>query len=216
MYFFLAVHSLLGETMNRTMNIRLEDEQKEEKKPEMADPLAEKFLKTRQILMSGEVSEELADKICRQLLILEADNDKPIYLYIDSPGGDVYAGFAIFDTIRFINAPVHIIGMGLIASAAALILLAAPKERRFGFANSSYLIHQPSSGMKVVATDIEIHAAELAKTRAKINEIIAEETGTALEKVSKDTDRDYWLNAEESIEYGLISKIITKRSDLEK
>ena len=213
---FLAVHSLLGETMNRTMNIRLEDEQKEEKKPEIADPLAEKFLKTRQILMSGEVSEELADKICRQLLILEADNDKPIYLYIDSPGGDVYAGFAIFDTIRFINAPVYIIGMGLIASAAALILLAAPKEHRFGFANSSYLIHQPSSGMKGVATDIEIHAAELAKTRAKINEIIAEETGTALEKVSKDTDRDYWLNAEESIEYGLISKIITKRSDLEK
>ena len=202
--------------MNRTMNIRLEDEQKEEKKPEMADPLAEKFLKTRQILMSGEVSEELADKICRQLLILEADSDKPIYLYIDSPGGDVYAGFAIFDTIRFINAPVYTIGMGLIASAAALILLAAPKERRLGFSNSSYLIHQPSSGMKGVATDIEIHAAELAKTRAKINEIIAEETGTALDKVSKDTDRDYWLNAEESVSYGLISRIITKRSDLEK
>ena len=104
--------------------------------------------------------------------------------------------------------------MGLVASAAALILLSAPKERRLGFANSSYLIHQPSSGMKGVATDIEIHAAELAKTRAKINEIIAEETGTALDKVSKDTDRDYWLNAQESIEYGLISKIITKRSDL--
>ena len=198
------------------MNITLEEEQKEEKKPEMPDPLAEKFLKTRQILMSGEVSEELADKICRQLLILEADSDKPIYLYIDSPGGDVYAGFAIFDTIRFINAPVYTIGMGLVASAAALILLAAPKERRLGVANSSYLIHQPSSGMKGVATDIEIHAAELAKTRVKINEIIAEETGTALDKVSKDTDRDYWLNAEESVEYGLISKIITKRSDLEK
>lgn len=206
----------LGEKMTRTMNIRLEDENKEEKKPEMGDPLAEKFLKTRQILMSGEVSEELADKICRQLLILEADSDKPIYLYIDSPGGDVYAGFAIFDTIRFINAPVYTIGMGLIASAAALILLAAPKERRLGFSNSSYLIHQPSSGMKGVATDIEIHAAELAKTRAKINEIIAEETGTALDKVSKDTDRDYWLNAEESVSYGLISRIITKRSDLEK
>ena len=200
--------------MNRTMNIRLEDEKKDEKKAEMPDPLAEKFLKTRQILMSGEVSEELADRICRQLLILEADSDKPIYLYIDSPGGDVYAGFAIFDTIRFINAPVYTIGMGLVASAAALILLAAPKERRLGFANSSYLIPQPSSGMKGVATDIEIHAAELAKTRAKINEIIAEETGTALDKVSKDTDRDYWLNAQESIEYGLISKIITKRSDL--
>lgn len=198
------------------MNIRLEDEKKEEKKQEGQDPLAEKFLKTRQILMSGEVSEELADKICRQLLILEADSSDPIYLYIDSPGGDVYAGFAIFDTIRFINAPVYTIGMGLVASAAALILLAAPKERRLGFVNSSYLIHQPSSGMKGVATDIEIHAAELAKTRTKINEIIADETGTALDKVSKDTDRDYWLNAEESVEYGLISRVITKRSDLNK
>lgn len=198
------------------MNIRLEDEKKEEKKQEGQDPLAEKFLKTRQILMSGEVSEELADKICRQLLILEADSSDPIYLYIDSPGGDVYAGFAIFDTIRFISAPVYTIGMGLVASAAALILLAAPKERRLGFVNSSYLIHQPSSGMKGVATDIEIHAAELAKTRTKINEIIADETGTALDKVSKDTDRDYWLNAEESVEYGLISRVITKRSDLNK
>lgn len=202
--------------MFESMNIRLEDEKKEEKKQEGQDPLAEKFLKTRQILMSGEVSEELADKICRQLLILEADSSDPIYLYIDSPGGDVYAGFAIFDTIRFINAPVYTIGMGLVASAAALILLAAPKERRLGFVNSSYLIHQPSSGMKGVATDIEIHAAELAKTRTKINEIIADETGTALDKVSKDTDRDYWLNAEESVEYGLISRVITKRSDLNK
>ncbi len=196
-------------------NVVLEDE-KEKKKAEAAapDPLAEKFLKTRQILLSGEICEELAEKIVRQLLILEADSDEPIYIYIDSPGGDVYAGFAIFDTIRFINAPVYIIGMGLIASAAALILLSVPKERRLGLPNSSYLIHQPSSGMKGVATDIEIHANELAKTRAKINEIIAEQTGTSLEKVSKDTDRDYWLNAEESVEYGLISKIVEKRTDL--
>ncbi len=213
---FKAALFFTGEKMFESMNIRLEDEKKEEKKQEGQDPLAEKFLKTRQILMSGEVSEELADKICRQLLILEADSSDPIYLYIDSPGGDVYAGFAIFDTIRFINAPVYTIGMGLVASAAALILLAAPKERRLGFVNSSYLIHQPSSGMKGVATDIEIHAAELAKTRTKINEIIADETGTALDKVSKDTDRDYWLNAEESVEYGLISRVITKRSDLNK
>ncbi len=196
-------------------NVVLEDE-KEKKKAEAAapDPLAEKFLKTRQILLSGEICEELAEKIVRQLLILEADSDEPIYIYIDSPGGDVYAGFAIFDTIRFINAPVYIVGMGLIASAAALILLSVPKERRLGLPNSSYLIHQPSSGMKGVATDIEIHANELAKTRAKINEIIAEQTGTSLEKVSKDTDRDYWLNAEESVEYGLISKIVEKRTDL--
>ncbi len=188
------------------------DEKKDKEQP--SDPLAEKFLKTRQILLSGEVSEELAERIIRQLLILDADNTDPIYLYIDSPGGDVYAGFAIFDTIRFISSPVTIIGTGLIASAAALILLAVPKERRFGLPNSSYLIHQPSSGMKGVATDIEIHAAELAKTRVKINEIIASQTGTPIDKVAKDTDRDYWLDCDAAIQYGLISKKIEKRSEL--
>ena len=138
-----------------------EDEEEEESKKKeepKEDPLAEKFLKTRQILLSGEVSEELAEKIVRQLLILEADSDKPIYIYIDSPGGDVDAGFAIFDTIRFVNAPVYTIGMGLVASAAALILLASPKERRLGMPHSHYLIHQPSSGMKGVATDISKRA----------------------------------------------------------
>lgn len=194
--------------------IACEDEEKDVKKSENADPLLEKFLKTRQILLSSEINEELAEKIVRQLFILEADSDKPIYIYIDSPGGDVDAGFAIFDTIRFINAPVYTVGMGLVASAAALILLASPKERRLGMPHSHYLIHQPSSGMKGVATDIEIHAAELAKTRAKLNEIIANETGTSIEKVAKDTDRDYWLNAEESVSYGLISRVIEKRSDL--
>ncbi len=200
---------------NFVKNILCEDQEEEpKKKEEGADPLAEKFLKTRQILLSGEVNEELADKIVKQLLILEADNSDPIYIYIDSPGGDVDAGFAIFDTIRFINAPVYTIGWGLVASAAALILLASPKERRMGMPHSHYLIHQPSSGMKGVATDIEIHAAEIAKTKAKINEIIAEETGTSLEKVTKDTDRDYWLSGEEALEYGLISKVISKRADL--
>ena len=200
---------------NSFMKIMCEDEEEDEKKKkDSPDPLMEKFLKTRQIILSGEINKENAEKTVRQLLVLEADNDKPIYVYIDSPGGDVDAGFAIFDTIRFINAPVYTVGMGLVASAGALILLAGPKERRLGFPHSHYLIHQPSSGMKGVATDIEIHAAEIAKTKAKINDIIASETGTALEKVAKDTDRDYWLDANESVEYGLISRIISKRSDL--
>ena len=161
---------------NHFGNIICEDEEEESKKKEDgADPLAEKFLKTRQILLSGEINEENADKVVKQLLILEADNDKPIYIFIDSPGGDVDAGFAIFDTIRFINAPVYTIGWGLVASAAALILLASPKERRLGLPNSHYLIHQPSSGMKGVATDIEIHAAEIEKTKAKLNRLISEE-----------------------------------------
>lgn len=194
-----------------------EDEEENKKTPEMADPLQEKFLKTRQIILSGEINKDLADKIVRQLLILEADDDsKPIYMYIDSPGGDVDAGFAIFDMIRFIKAPVVLIGMGLIASAATLILLSVPKEKRVGLPNSRYLIHQPLIGgvMQGVATDIEIEAKEMEKTRALINKIIAEETGTSLEQVTKDTDRDYWLSAEEAQKYGLISKIVSKRTEL--
>ena len=137
-------------------------------------------------------------------------------MYIDSPGGDVDAGFAIFDMVRFVQAPVYLIGMGLIASAAALILLSVPKERRLGLPNSRYLIHQPLGQYEGVATDIEIFAKDMEKTRAKINKIIAEATGTSLEQVTKDTERDCWLDSDEAIKYGLISSIIEKRSDLPK
>ena len=126
----------------------------------------------------------------------------------------MYAGFSIFDMIRFIKAPVRIVGMGLIASAAALILLAVPKERRYGLTNSSYLIHQPLSGIQGVATEIEIHARELEKTKERLNKIIAEATGQSIERVSRDTDRDYWMNAVEASAYGLIAKIISTRDDL--
>lgn len=194
-----------------------EEEAKKDQVPKMPDSITEKFMKTRQIILSGEINKELAEKIVSQLLVLEADDaEKPIYMYIDSPGGDVDAGFAIFDTIRFISCPVVLVGMGLIASAATLVLLAVPKEMRVGLPNSRYLIHQPMSGMRGVATDIEIHAKELEKTRAKLNKIIADETGSPLDQVAKDTDRDYWLDAEDSVKYGLISKVVTKRTDLPK
>ena len=179
------------------------------------EAMNKKFLETRQILLSGEVNKALAEKIVRQLLVMEAASDKPIYIYIDSPGGDVDAGYAIFDMIRFVKAPVYCVGMGLVASAGALILLAADKSRRVGLPNSHYLIHQPLSGIKGVATDIEIHAQELEKKKAKINDLIAQETGKPLEQVAKDTDRDYWLSATEALEYGLISKVVSKREDLE-
>ena len=192
------------------------EEQKKEKNDRSADEqLMQKFLNTRQIILSGEVDKELAEKIVRQLLILEADSDsKPIYVYIDSPGGDVDAGFAIFDMIRFIKPPVYTIGMGLVASAGALILLAAQKDHRLGFPNSHYLIHQPLSGIKGVATDIEIHAKEIEKIKAKINALIAAETGKDEAAVTKDTNRDYWLSADEATEYGLISAVVKSRTDL--
>ena len=161
------------------------------------------------------IYKELADSIAKQLLILDSEDEKaPIYMYIDSPGGDVDAGFAIYDVIRFIKAPVYLIGMGLIASAATLILIAVPKERRIGLPNSRYLIHQPLGQMRGVATDIEIYAKDMEKIRAKLNKLIADATGTPLEQVTKDTDRDYWLDADEAVKYGLISKIVSKREEL--
>lgn len=198
--------------------IRFDEEEDAKKKaPEMPDPLAEKFIKTRQIILSGEINKDLAEKIVRQLLVLESDDaEKPVYIYIDSPGGDVDAGFAIFDMIRFVSCPVYLVGMGLIASAAALILLAVDKKFRLALPNSRYLIHQPSSGMRGVATDIEIHAKEMERTKSVLNKIISEQTGKSIEQVSADTNRDYWLNAEESVEYGLVSRIVNSRKDLVK
>jgi len=192
-----------------------EEEEKEEKPNEGMDPLSHKFLKTRQILLSGEINKASAERVIRQLLVLEADSDvEPIKIFIDSPGGDADAGFAIFDMIRFIKSPVYTIGMGLVASAASIVLIAAPAKNRFGLPNSHYLIHQPLSGIKGVATEIEIHALELEKMRVKINELIAIETGLPVEKISKDTDRDFWMTAPEAKDYNLISKVIVSRKEL--
>jgi ATP-dependent Clp protease protease subunit len=201
--------------MNPFLNDEDDDEEVQEKdKTPVLDPLAGKMLKTRTVLLSGEINKELAEKAIRQLLLLEDMNDEPIRIFIDSPGGDADAGYAIFDMIRFVKPKIWTIGMGLVASAAAIIQLAAPKERRVGLPNSHYLIHQPLSGIRGVATDIEIHAKELEKLREKINRLIAEETGNSVTQVEKDTDRDYWMNAAEAVKYGLISKVITNRSEL--
>jgi len=178
------------------------------------DMLAARMLKTRTILISGEINKDLAEKTIRQLLLMEDMGSEPIRVFIDSPGGDADAGYAIFDMLRFIQPQVWTIGMGLVASAAAIIQLASPKERRVGLPNSHYLIHQPLSGIRGVATDIEIHAKELEKLREKINQLIAEETGNPTGQVEKDTDRDYWMNAQEAVNYGLINKVITRRSEM--
>ncbi|MBR2281654.1 MAG: ATP-dependent Clp protease proteolytic subunit, partial [Spirochaetales bacterium] len=143
-----------------------------------------------------------------------SESSDPIWIFINSPGGDVDAGFAIYDMARFVSCPVYMVGMGLVASAAALILLAVPAERRIGLPNSSYLIHQPLSEMRGNATEIEIHAMQMEKMKAKLNSIIAEATGKSLEVVSQDTDRDHWLDAEEAKAYGLISKVVKSREAL--
>lgn len=191
-----------------------ENEQKKGNKEKEPLDFTEKMMETRTILLSGEVDKELAEKVIRQLLLLEADGDDPIKVFIDSPGGDVDAGFAIFDMMRFVKPEVYTIGMGLVASAGSLILLASPKNHRIGLPNSHYLIHQPLSGIRGVATEIEIHARELEKLRKKLNHLISLETGQDIAKVEQDTDRDYWMNAEEALSYGLISKVVSSRSEL--
>ncbi|MCK5736876.1 MAG: ATP-dependent Clp protease proteolytic subunit [Spirochaetaceae bacterium] len=193
----------------------MKDEEKDGKgDKDGLDGLQAKLLKTRTILLSGGIDKEMAEKLIKQMLLLEADGDDPIKVFIDSPGGDADAGYAIFDMLRFIKPEVITIGMGTVASAGALVHLAAKKENRLSLPNAHFLIHQPLSGIRGVATEIEIHAIELEKLRAKINKLIADETGQDVKKVSEDTDRDYWLNAEEALEYGLISRIITIRSEL--
>jgi ATP-dependent Clp protease, protease subunit len=191
-----------------------DDDNDEKAKKGGSEALIEKMMSTRTILLSGEINKELAERVVRQLILMESAGDEPIKVFIDSPGGDADAGYAIFDMLRFIKPDVYIIGMGLVASAGAIILLAAPKERRIGLPNSHYLIHQPLSGIRGVATEIEIHARELEKLQNKINVLISGETGKPIEQVRKDTDRDFWMNAEEANEYGLISKIVVSRSDL--
>ncbi len=187
----------------------------EEKKPAVQDPqINEKLLKTRSIMLSGEINKESAELVIKQLLVLEGESNDPVKIFINSPGGDVDAGYAIFDMVRFISCPVTMIGMGLVASAAALVLLAVPAERRLALPNSTYLIHQPMSGMKGVATDIEIHALHLEKLRAKLDALIAQETGRTPEQVNKDTERDHWLSSSEALSYGLVSRIVTTRSEL--
>jgi ATP-dependent Clp protease protease subunit len=202
---------------NNANGFFLQDEDEEEEKKQEARPdfnFAEKVLKTRNILLSGEINKQLAERVVRQLIILEDQNEEPIKVFIDSPGGDADAGYAIFDMMRFVKPPIVTIGMGLVASAGAIILLAAPRERRVGLPNSHYLIHQPLSGMRGVATEIEIHARELDKLRKKISALIADETGQPLDKVEKDTDRDYWMNADEAKGYGLIDRIVKQRDEL--
>ena len=213
LHFWVIIHYII--IMNKSLYSTPRFDEDEEKKQKPQEAFPEKFLKTRQIILTGEINKELADSIARQLLILDAEDEKaPIYMYIDSPGGDVDAGFAIYDVIRFVKAPVYLIGMGLIASAATLVLLAVDKKNRIGLPNSRYLIHQPLGQMRGVATDIEIYAKDMEKIRAKLNKLISEATGTSLEQVTKDTDRDYWLEADEAVKYGLISRIVTKKTEL--
>ena len=191
-----------------------DEEEGEEREQGEDSPLLRQFLKTRTVLLTGEINKNLAERVVRQVLLLEQESDEPIKVFIDSPGGDADAGFAILDMMRFVRPPIKMIGMGLVASAGAIVLLAAPREQRFALPNSRYLIHQPMAGFRGVGTEIEIHAKEIDLMRRKMNELISQETGKPVAEVEQDTDRDYWMGAEEALAYGLVGSIIHSQDDL--
>lgn len=194
---------------------RMDDEEDDEKSSGARLPIVKRLLDSRTILLCGPVTDDLAREVMAQLLVLDAmDGKRPIKVFINSPGGSVDAGFAIYDAMRFVSAPVHSICAGLAASAATVILLGAAKGRRWSLPNTRYLIHQPSTGMQGTASDVAIGAKEILNLRQKVNELLAAETGQTVARIADDTRRDYWMSAEEAQQYGLIQHICATTADL--
>lgn len=179
--------------------------------------LYSRLLRDRIVFLTGEVNDQSASSVIGQLLFLESENpDKDIYLYINSPGGSVTAGMGIYDTMRFICPKVNTICVGLAASMGALLLSSGEKGKRFALPHSRVMIHQPLGGMQGQATELEIVAREILRTKAELNKILADNTGKPIEEVARDTERDYWLTAEEALKYGLIDRIFTSREEMAK
>jgi ATP-dependent Clp protease, protease subunit len=181
---------------------------------ERAYDIYSRLLKERIIFLVGPVEDYMANLVVAQMLFLESENpEKDIYLYINSPGGSVSAGLAIFDTMNFIKPDVSTLCTGMAASMGAFLLAAGAKGKRIALPNASVMIHQPSGGARGTAADIEISAREILKTREQLNKILAERTGQPIEKIAKDMERDYWMSAEETMAYGLVDQVIAKRPD---
>jgi len=196
-----------------------EDPTKEKLKPgqDAARPtsmIEERLFKARNILIFGEVNQTLSRVVTERLLALSADSDEPIKIFINSQGGHVESGDTMYDMIKFVKPVVKVIGTGWVASAGALIYLAAKPENRLSLPNTRFLLHQPSGGAGGQATDIAIQAREIIKMKKRLNEIIARETGQSLERVERDTERDYWMSAEEAKEYGIVHTIVRSAADV--
>ena len=181
---------------------------------ERAYDIYSRLLKDRIIMLSGPIEDDMANAIIAQLLFLDAqDSEKDIYLYINSPGGVITSGMAIYDTMNFISADVQTIVMGMAASMASVLASSGAKGKRFALPHSQVLIHQPSGGAQGQQTEIEIAAVEILKARKMINELLAENSGQPIEKVNRDTERDNYLTAQEAVDYGLLDGIMTKSSE---
>ena len=188
------------------MNEFLAEEELE--KSEEKNPMMLKLLKQRTILIYGEINQDLAKSVTEQLLYLSAVSDDPITMFINSQGGHVESGDTIHDVIRFIKPKVKMIGTGWVASAGITIYLAADKKDRYSLPNTRYMIHQPAGGVQGQSTEIQIEAKEILRMRKRVNKLIAKATGQTLEQIEKDTDRNFWLSAEEAKDYGIVGKII--------
>ncbi|MFZ4651006.1 MAG: ATP-dependent Clp endopeptidase proteolytic subunit ClpP [Rubrivivax sp.] len=179
---------------------------------ERAYDIYSRLLRERIVFLVGPVTDQSANLVCAQLLFLESENpDKDIFLYINSPGGSVSAGLSVFDTMNFIKPDVSTLCMGMAASMGSFLLMAGAKGKRLALPNSKIMIHQPSGGAQGQATDIEIHAREILKTREQLNRIYADRTGQTLEKITADMERDFFMSPEQAREYGLIDQVIERR-----
>jgi ATP-dependent Clp protease, protease subunit len=200
----------------RNWRLDEDDEGGDATKPDMpmtAGPVQNALFNSRTVLIFGEINMRLAERVTAQLLALAADGDKDIRVVINSPGGHVESGDTIHDMIRFCGPKVKVIGTGWVASAGASIYLGAAKENRFCLPNTRFMLHQPSGGVRGQASDIQIEADEIIKMRERMNRMIAKETGQTYEKIVKDTQRNYWMSAEEAVAYGVVSKIINSASE---
>jgi ATP-dependent Clp protease, protease subunit len=199
--------------MNHRLSPAADDDKAD--KPERSGTLMEQLaFKSRFIMIFGEIDDKVARATSERLILLAQESDAPIHMLISSPGGHVESGDAIHDMIRFVRAPVTTIGSGWVASAGTHIFLAAPKERRVCLPNTRFMIHQPSGGAGGRASDIAIQAQEIIKMRERIAQVIAKETGQKIERVRIDIDRDHWMSAREAIEYGLVSRVIERQTEL--
>ncbi|WP_218778622.1 MULTISPECIES: ATP-dependent Clp protease proteolytic subunit [Vagococcus] len=182
----------------------------ENKKQDSNSLLTQKMIDNRTILIYGEINQDLAKEVSTQLLLLASISEDPITIFINSQGGHVEAGDTIHDMIKFVKPAVKIVGTGWVASAGITIFLAANKKDRYSLPNTRFMIHQPAGGVQGQSTEIQIEAKEIVKMRERINRLIAKATGQSYEKVSEDTDRNFWMSAEEASSYGIVGKIIDK------
>ena len=194
--------------------IRLDDDNAATPMNEPNAFLEEALFNARTILLTGGIDDKQARRVCERLLALASDNSDPILMVLSSPGGHVESGDMIHDMIKFVGAPVKILGSGWVASAGALIYSSAKKENRYALPNTRFLLHAPRGGVGGQASDVEIQVREIVRMRERLNKIFAEATGQPLKKIVEDTDRDHWMSAEEAVEYGLVSKIVSHHSEI--